>query len=851
MKVSLNWVKQFTQVDLSIETLVAKIGAQLGAVEEVLDLGKKYEAIVVARVVSCKDHPNADRLHVCLLDDGGVTEGVERDSSGLVQVVCGAPNVREGLSVAWLPPGSTVPASFDDDPFVLESRELRGVISNGMIASAKELAISDDHQGILEIDIEAAPGTLFSELYELDDYIIDIENKMFTHRPDCFGILGVAREIAGIEQISFTSPKWYTQSLGRIKQEGGPLELQVQNEIPNLVPRFTALAIAGVSVAPSPIIMQSYLSRVGIRPINNLVDITNYVMYVTAQPLHAYDYDKVCALSGNDTKIATLVARKPHGGEKITLLSGKIVEPHADAVVIATSDSLLGIGGVMGGANSEVDASTKNIILEAASFDMYSIRRTSMAHGLFTDAVTRFNKGQSPYQVHKAIEEAAVLVESLSGGLVASELVDVNHINKELPSVKVSASFINSRLGVLLETQEISTILRNVEFVVDEADDQLVISPPFWRTDIEIAEDIVEEVGRLYGYDNLPLELPRRSISPAVRNRMLDIKQAIRTELVKSGANEVLTYSFVHGKLFEKVGQNAEDAFRISNALSPDLQYYRLSLVPSLLEKIHPNIKLGFDEFVLFENGKAHSRKLSTTGGAKEDEGLPGEEERLALVYAVSEKRSQKNAGAPFYQARLFASRVFDGVGLSTVRYVSTASHTHNLEGRDAVLAPFDLERSAHVFVSVDGRDIWLGIVGELRSSVHRELKLPAQTAAAELDLSALALVGVLDKGRSYQALSRFPKIEQDICLRVSQDVTYYQLEDLLTESIVAHKPAHSTFSLSPVDIYKRSDSDDTRQITMRLTISSYERTLTDGEITQLLDTTAVVAAAKLGAQRV
>src|SRR5690349_18413249 len=196
MKVSVNWLRQFTDIDISIDELVEKIGAQLGAVEEVIDLGKKYQGIIIAKVVSCEKHPNADKLSVCWIDDGGLATGVERNEHGLIRVVCGAPNVREGLSVVWLPPGVTVPASYDKDPFVLEARELRGVVSNGMLASASELAIGDDHNGIVEVEMEVVPGSSFAEVYQLNDYIIDIENKMFTHRPDCFGILGVAREVA-------------------------------------------------------------------------------------------------------------------------------------------------------------------------------------------------------------------------------------------------------------------------------------------------------------------------------------------------------------------------------------------------------------------------------------------------------------------------------------------------------------------------------------------------------------------------------------------------------------------------------------------------------------------------------
>src|SRR5882757_6459132 len=327
MKISLNSIRGFnkryeTTGDIApngVDDLVEKIGAQLGAIEETEDFGSKYDGVVIVKVVSCVDHPNADRLHVCTIDDGGVTPDVKRDESNYVQVVCGAPNVREGMTVAWLPPGSTVPESANKDPFVLEARELRGVISNGMLASPKELALSDSHEGILEITDEVTPGTAFADQYGLrNDVVIDIENKMFTHRPDCFGFLGVSRELAGIQSMPFKSPEWYTPNPDFPKVETDELPLEVRNELPTLVPRFTAITMRDVQVGPSPLWLQIELAKVGQKSINNIVDYTNFFMLETGQPLHAYDYDKVKALSGGDH--ATIIVRHPQEGEKITLL---------------------------------------------------------------------------------------------------------------------------------------------------------------------------------------------------------------------------------------------------------------------------------------------------------------------------------------------------------------------------------------------------------------------------------------------------------------------------------------------------------------------------------------------------
>jgi phenylalanyl-tRNA synthetase beta chain len=830
MKASLNWVKQFTDVPLGVDELVTKIGAQLGAVEEVIDVGAKYRGIVIARVVWCEKHPNADKLRVCLLDDGNVVKNVPRNEDGTVQVVCGAPNVREGMLVVWIPPGVTVPATVDKDPFVLEARELRGVISNGMLASASELAISDDHSGLLEVDIDLQPGTSFAEAYELDDYVIDIENKMFTHRPDLFGILGVAREIAGIQDIEFKSPDWYLQPLDRIKPGKSRLPLEVRNEIPDLVPRFTAIAMAEVSVKPSPLIIQTYLSRVGIRPINNIVDMTNYLMVLTGQPMHAYDYDKVKAQDEGADK-ATILVRKPQKGEKLALLNGKIVEPE-DGIMIASSTKLIGIGGVMGGAGTEVDENTKNIIIECANFDMYSIRRTAMKHGLFTDAVTRFTKGQSPRQNDILLEEAVATAQYVSGAHVASDVFDLKSDVKPQTSVEVTSDFISSRLGLDTDAEEITGRLKNVEFDVQSGVEALKVTPPYWRTDIEIPEDIVEEVGRLIGYDKLPLELPSRTIKPAQKNSLLEFKSRVREILAKAGANEVLTYSFVHGDLLDKIGQDKEKAFKLSNALSPDLQYYRLSLTPSLLEKVHPNIKAGFNEFAIFEIGKAHNKDAITDV----NENVPREFENLALVVAKNDKNSEAVQGAAYYKAKYYLDYLAKELGVE-LRYESLDAEPEYIAAK-----PFDYIRSARVYIKGE-KDKLIGLVGEFKPAVARSLKLPKYAAGFEVGIT-LKLLGT----RRYRPISRYPKVQQDITLKVPHDVLYGEINDLLNDELKELNPPNAVAHIEPLDIYQKGSA---KHLTFRLTIASYERTLTDKEVNKLLDELATKAHQKFGAERI
>lgn len=856
MKVSLNEIHYYRDqykwsgdpAPNGVDDLVQKIGAQLGAVEDVVYFGKRFEGVLIVRVVSCEDHPNADRLHVCKVDDGGKAQNVERDEHGYVQVVCGAPNVRAGMLAAWLPPGSTVPSTVDTDPFVLEARSLRGVVSNGMMASPKELSLSDSHEGILEIDDqEIQPGTEFIDAYGLrDDAVIDIENKMFTHRPDCFGLIGVAREIAGIQQQKFTSPEWYRHD-AHVDTPDGPLRIEVRNELQELVPRFVVIPMSDITVKPSPVWLQVSLARVGIRPINNIVDLTNYYMILTGQPIHAYDYDKVRAFCGGDDVIVTV--RHPRAGEKITLLNGKTIEPRAEAMMVAAGDHLICVGGAMGGSDTEVDESTRNIIIEAANWDMYSMRKTSMAHGLFTDAVTRFNKGQSPLQNVAVIGRIVADIEWLAGGKLAGRLVDNNHLSEEIrqrgsmhPPVAVTAKYINERLGWSLSAEQISTLLTNVEFKVSTSvDNELVVTAPFWRTDIEIPEDIVEEIGRLNGYDKLPLDLPKRNLTPATRNPLLEFKNQVRQVLSAAGANELLLYTFVHGNLFDKVGQDRQLAFQVANALSPDLQYFRLSLTPSLLERVHPNVKAGHSEFALFEMGKVHSKDML------DEDGLPREFNRIALTFAADDKTAaQQYTGAAYYQAKKYLDVLLDHFGATTKVEWHPLSSADFGDHRpiEQMTKPYEPTRSA-VLVK---EGLVVGVVGEYRRSVQKALKLPAFSAGFEVFHSFLLAAG---RRSSYAQLPRFPKVEQDICLRVSAALPYGELFNFVESHLSQNRPDQTRHSLQPVDIYQRSDDKEHKQITLRLSLASYNRTLTDQEVNALLDQVAQAAKEKFSAERV
>ena len=830
MKVSLNTVKQYVDIDLPIDELVDKINKQLGGVEEVIDLAAKYRDAVIVNVVDCSEHPNADRLSVCWVDDAGIVADVERDERGYVQVVCGAPNIHADMLAIWLPPRATVPSTYGtDEPFVLEPKELRGVVSNGMLAAADELAIGSDHSGIVELDpqewnpngVAIEPGARFAEAYGLDDAIIDIENKMFTHRPDCFGQIGVAREIAGITGKHFKEPHWL-ETLPQFDQGSG-LELQVINEAEAVVPRLMAVAIKNVTVEPSPLWLQCELIRLGSKPISNIVDITNYVMLLTGQPTHAYDYDKVGS---------TLLVRLANEGETIKLINGKKYVLDAADIVITDGTKPIGLGGIMGGADSEVSESTTNIILECANFDMYTVRKTSMRHGVFTDALTRFNKGQSSLQQPYILDLALKSLLDTTGGEQASDVFDVSGELAEPKPIEVTVEFINARLGGKLTSAEVISLLENVGVTVNlptEANSVLEVLPPFWRTDLELAEDIVEEVGRLHGFDLLPRELPLRSTLPAPRNAMRLLKQAVRTSLSGAGANEVLTYSFVHEKILTHAGQDPGHAFRLSNALSPDLQYYRLSILPSLLDKVHMNIKSGYDEFALFEIGKAHTKAQWNS------EELPTEYEYVDGVYA---SRQQKE-GAAYYHVRKLIERLGKEIGVALI--FSAADQ----ERVDDTTAPFDLARSA-VVSTVNGDQ--LGIIGEFKQPVQKAFKLPEYAAGFSLSLAEVQQAYGYKAPSSYAPLSRYPNVAEDISLKTAADVTYAALHSAVLAGI-DQLDQELRIVVAPRVIYQPPDDMNIKTTTFHLEVTSFTKTLKAADVRPIIEAIAAAARDRVGAE--
>lgn len=818
MQVNLGWLKDYVDWDVAVDSngLIELIARRLGEIESVDDLADKYRPAEVVLVESVEPCPGRDRIRVAKL----------KTSDGIKTVVCGAPNLRAGAWAFWLPAGGVVPATYaSNKPLVLEAKEIGGVVSEGMLLSPAELDWGPDHDdGIVLLGEESrapfwaesqktkkpAIGQSLAEYLDLG-LVIDIENKMFTHRPDCFGLLGVAREIAGIVGQPFRSPDWYHLAASQTSNS----DPEIVIDCPDFVSCFQIARLKNLTVRPSSVSVLARLSSVGIKPVNNLVDITNYMMYLTGQPTHVFDWKAL-------GQPARLGVRRSRPGDELELLNGQTLKPVDDQPVtlVVADDHPVALGGVMGGQKTAVGDQTDEVVLECANFNMYDIWRTTMNYGLFSPAATRFSKGQSPHQIEPVIRRTAELLALTGGGEVVG--FPGKSVGKlALPDpVSVSPEFINDRLGTDMSVDKIQAVLAGVELHSEiDGDGCLAVGVPFWRTDLQIAEDIVEEVGRLAGYENIEPSLPVRSISPPPPNRQLRFNQSLRQVLSGAGANEVYGYSFVGADLLESSGQLPQKSFEVKKPLRPDLQFYRQSLTPTVKALISQSQRTAPAPLALFEIGCCH-----WLGGPVDDEGLPLDQPRLGLVYLADKTQSSR----PFYSARRYLDLLAKSLGVD-LDYRPAAAR--DLESNWP--APYRSGQSATVWLGGEA----IGVVGGLGDSL----------AGFEIDPRALNRL-VSASARSYHPLSRYPASRQDLTLRVGTSVLY---ADLLTclEGVLSQSDYQAQLSL--LSIWSPPDQDQFKHVSWRLELTSHDQTLQTAAVSAVVDQLVSAAAAEFKAELV
>ena len=802
MLISLNWLKKYVDIDVSDDELVRLIGSRLVEVEGVIDETHKYDKIYAVKVVSAEKIPDT-HLSLCAIDDGGREADIIRDKDGNIQVMCGAPNVHAGMMAAWIAPGATVPASVHDDaPFVIGMRKmLKKYDSYGMLAGADELDFGGDHLGIAELDPKVAkPGMPLADIFELNDSILDIENKSLTHRPDTFGVIGFAREVAGILGKPFKTPEWLFETEPSFKNEGVELDIEIADEI--LCPRYTALVMTphGEFDTKYLSLERTYLCKSGMRPVSPIVDLTNYLMLLSGQPLHAFDYDKFLAVG--KAKTPKVIVRAAKDGEKLTLLDDREVELNTNDIVITSNDIPVALAGAMGGKNTEIDENTKRIILESATFSLFNLRKTQMNHGIFSEAITRFTKGQPAGQTLPVALEFAKEATALK----AVALFDSQKKAPKAAVVTISLAKMIGLLGKKFSAEEVKAILENVNFDVAIDGDNISCTVPYWRTDIHIPEDIYEEVGRLSGFDNIEPILPlHETAEPSSR---FVLKTRIREFLSARGANEALSYSFVNGELLNKVKQDEKNSYKIVNSISPDLQYIRQSIAPSLLNKAYANIRAGYKQFAMFEMNQVYRKSFGL-----DEQGVPSGRHELSILFINTDSKCE------YYQAKHYLEALLQNLNIDfEIRKFESEADKSN--------AYYEPKRSAAVYAG----EKLIGYIGEVKNSILQGFKLPQGTAVFELAIDSLDELQS-DTPAKRPRFSQYPSVERDITLTVSEKQDYKQVEKALRDVL---ESKDLIYSVKPVSIYQ-AEGQNTKNLSFRVSFADANKTLAKDAIQAIM----------------
>lgn len=818
MIISVNWLKQYVDINLAPAELADKIGRLLVEIESTTDLAAHYQGAVVVEVKTAIDHPNSDHLHVCQIDDGGVTPDVPRNDDGTVQVVCGAPNVYAGMKAVWLPPKTIVPASYGkEDELTLSARKLRGVLSQGMMASPVELDLWDEHDGILEVDDpKAYVGESLVELLDLDDTLLEVENKSLTHRPDCFGMIGFAREVAAILDQSARVPAWFNDLTAVQTVDHQEVMPRVVIADTELCPHYECVALSQVDAAATlPLKFRSRLGRNGVRSTTAVVDLTNLLMLESGQPLHAFDLDKFIAVS--PTGQPDIVVRAACDGEKLVLLDDKEITLTNKDIVICAGDTAnnvpVALAGAMGGKSTEIDAQTKRVLLESATFNLYNLRNTQFRHGIFSEAITRFTKGQPAPLNHPVLVRAVALLRQYAGAKVASEVAEAGDATVVSRKVTFPLQLVTDTLGTFhgepYSADLVRRTLENLQYDSVVVDDNVTVTIPWWRPDNNIREDIIEDIGRVNGYDNIALTVPRRDFSAAPMNPLYATKRVILDRLREQGGNEVLRYSFIPKELFTATHDRCDLAYRIVNAISPDLQYYRRSLLPELLESARDNLRANYDNFMLFEAGKVHRK-----GQMDPDEpSLPAEFPEVSGVVVA-----KNNDYSAFYQAKQVVNYV---LGHNNATYIRLDQLASPLDVSNDLFEPL---RSAALYLG----ETLIGVVGELKADVRRSFKLPEHVAAFRLFTDQLTAKQLTTK--RYTPVLRYQGTARDITYRVPAAVTFAEVMDYTLKQLANSELA---IEVAPGDIFTPAEGE--RNITLHIEFYDRAKTVDTKEVAVLM----------------
>ena len=811
MYISLNWLKDFIDIPKSVtpEDLGLKLSAHTVEIDSVKAEKEKFNKVVVGKILEIKKHPSADRLQLVKVDIG----------KEKLDIVCGATNIKTGDFVPVALVGAVLPASPVGGLNGLEIKdaEIRGVKSHGMLCAEDELEMGEDHTGIMILS-GGKVGKNLAEHLKLGDTVFEVDNKSITNRPDLWSHLGMAREISAFLNLKLKEPG---QALNKLAKGKGKLEkLKVEVKDSKLCPRYMAIAVSGIAIGASPKWMQERLSAVGMRPINNIVDITNYVMLELGQPLHAFDASLV----------KEIAVRRAAKGEIMETLDGQVRELDEEMLLITDGQKAIAIAGVMGGASSEISGETNAIIIEAANFEPVQIRKTSQKLGLRTESSMRFEKSLDPNLCELAIARAVELARQLCPkAKVMSELVDLKEFRLEQGPIEMDLEWLEKIIGEKIEEKRIIKILESLGFAVKKDKEKLEVTVPTWRAtkDISIPEDLVEEIVRIYGYNNLKLQMPKVFMQAPLVNEERILERKIK-HLLAGGAKltETYNYSFVNGEQLKRLKMEIKDYVKLANPIISQHTLLRQSLVPNLLENVKTN-QSRYSEFGLFEIGNIF---MDLTGeedkGGEKKEKLPFQEKKLGIVLAGEKK------GEVLRKMKGIVEYLFDCFGL--------AVSFELLEDLPGWADP-----GAVAKIVLEGKNkTALGLVAGLDSQVAATLNIKKEVAVAEISFKELAGLILAKGAKKYEKIPKYPPVIRDLAFVVGSKTLYNDIK----KEIASFSQLVKEVKL--FDVYEGEGlGENNRNLAFHVIYQAPDRTLTAEEIAKEQEKLIKILEKKFSAQ--
>ncbi|MCX6781559.1 MAG: phenylalanine--tRNA ligase subunit beta [Candidatus Magasanikbacteria bacterium] len=819
MKLSFNWLKQYVNLPDSVSALevAEKLKMATVEVEEIDRQDALLDNVVIGKVLKVEKHPEADKLKLCEVD-------IKNEK---LQIVCGGSNVREGMLVALAKVGAKVKWHGQEDLLELKPTAIRGVESFGMICSASEIGLdtffpAKEQKEIIDLTgriSEKQVGKPLADALELNDVIFDIDNKSLSHRPDLWGHYGMAREVAVLFGKSLK--EYGAVKIKEPKKDFFGLKVEVKDK--KLCPRYMAAVLRGVKVEESPNWLKAKLISAGFRPINNIVDITNYVLLDLGQPMHAFDMEQ---LAGNKEQLAKIIVRRAESGEMIKLLDENVIELVSEDLIIADAEKPLALAGVMGGEHSGITEKTTTIIFESANFNASSIRKSSTRHGLRTDSSARFEKSLDPNWCEIALNKAVELAHKFCATAeLADKISDISDFTLAVGPIVMQKNIFEKKLGEKIPEKEITKILTGLGFKVSAQSDKWAVEIPTWRAtkDVSGAEDLIEEVARIWGYEQIASAMPEFGITAPEKNKLSALEHDLRDIFAGSFSfDEVYNYSFVSPSQIERLGDKGEYT-ELDNPLSKEKPYLRRSLLPNMMENAVKNIEF-FDTVRIFEIGKVFWPDMA---GARVDsngsELLPRQDTYLSALYC------EKKDEAPFSAVRRSVERMGEVLNLDFK--INALSH----------VAPWMHPTRAGEIIC-DG--IFVGVIYEVNPFIAKKFGLDCRVSFLEINLETLVEIGEKAKKATYRKVPDFPSVVRDLAFVVDGDITHAQVEECL-KSIDPLVESVELFDVYIGDAVSEGE----KSMAYRLTLSRPDKTLSSSEVDAVLIKAGSALKKKFGAE--